>query len=249
MAGPGKPGPPRAGRERIERAAIDGKMLEMAARGCTTEEIRKACGFAHRKSVHLRIRKALTELTDESLRRFEIQALQFTQSLLDEGMRLLHPDDGSAPSPQAYTAAVAGHKRLTEFAGLGEAARVRVDVTTDLQSTLQQTVEVDLPELQSLLDRMVVAGIGSGRTPGEQVAALDWTPPVIDAEVVDDDEDEDEGDEGDEGDDGGKDADDDQPELTPTNDLTNSHPEVPDGIPGRWVDDTFIPFWDEADDQ
>jgi hypothetical protein len=218
----------------IERAIVDAKILEMTVRGASTEEIREACGFGHRSTVIRRRNQALEQMTEEAMRRFEMQALEFTAALYEEGMRLLSPPDGLPPSPAAYTAAVQGHKRLTEFAGLGAAARVNVNVSGEVSQTVTHQVEHDLPELQGLLDQLVQAGYGSGRSPSEQFAAL--SAGTGSGGGDDDDDDDDDLDDAD--------FDDDLDDVDA--ELVDDDPD--DELPGRWVDGKFIAVWDELPD-
>ena len=273
MANPTRPSDRRQGMSKVMSAAMDTRILEMTARGATTEEIRVACGFKHRSSVVRRRDGALKLMSADALRRFEIQALKMTSAIYDEGMRLLQPADGLPPTPAAYTAALAGHKRLTEFAGLGAAAKVSIDISGELGHTVTHQIESELPELQGLLDQLVVAGYGSGRTPGEQYSALASGPvqPTSPRKFGEDDDDDDEDDDeqsvfdavivggvdADDGDDPGVLAEyEDVVEDEGAGDTAGSGAvgsgdgdgdgDGDDDVPGRWVDGKLIPFWQES---
>ena len=272
MANPTVPSEERAmkGISKVMRAAMDTRILEMTARGATTEEIRVACGFKHRSSVVRRRDGALKLMSEDALRRFEIQALKMTAAIYDEGMRLLQPADGLPPTPAAYTAALAGHKRLTEFAGLGAAAKISVDISGEIGHTVAHQIESELPELQGLLDQLVVAGYGSGRTPGEQYSALASGPvqPTSPREFGEDEDDADEDDDEQSVFDavivGGVDADDDDTGVLAESEGVVEGEDASDAasggavgggdedgdededVPGRWVDGKLIPFWQES---
>ena len=268
MANPTRPSDRRQGMSKVMSAAMDTRILEMTARGATTEEIRVACGFKHRSSVVRRRDGALKLMSEDALRRFEIQALKMTAAIYDEGMRLLQPADGLPPTPAAYTAALAGHKRLTEFAGLGAAAKISVDISGELGHTVTHQIESELPELQGLLDQLVVAGYGSGRTPGEQYSALASGPvqPTSPREFGEDDDDDDEDDDeqrvfdavivggvdADDGDDGmlaeseGVVEDEGASDAASGRAVGSGDGDGDDDVPGRWVDGKLIPFWQES---
>jgi hypothetical protein len=227
------------------------RILDMALAGFTNLEIQAALGYKSLSTIKRRKAKVLANISQESIDRLQVRSVRVAEKLLTVADEMLEPTpDGFPPSPQAYTAAAGGLRTVAAVTGIGAASRLEVDVQGGAQSVVHHKVTHELPKMLELMDRIAVGGIGSGRSPDDQVRALtagpitggdrpdDLDDDIYDAELVGDD------------DDPTIDPDffdDRDPNFTPIGTFDLVFEEGDDETPGRWEDGVFIAVWDDID--
>jgi len=111
---------------------------------------------------------------------------------------------------------------LSRYWGLGADASVDVNVNGEVTHTVADDLVARVKFAMLGLDAINLDGVGSGRTPEEQVAALEAAGPIIDAVVVEDEDDDDYSYEDD-----------------------GASYDTDTEVPGRWIGGKRIPWWND----
>jgi len=208
----------------------------------TTAEIAAATGYSQRQVQRL-VRKAgdiIKQMYAESIGvrviRHDMRIQDGIDGFLDAstddtGQLVILPRD--LPPLTAWQTYIAKRTGQLESSG---APAVQVQVNSDegdgdVSVSVAAQVVARTARVMAGLDAINLDGVGSGRTPEEQLAALKEIGPVfdvVDAELVEDDDDLYEAE-----------YDDDSP-LADADDSTITD------TPGRWVNGFFVPFWNES---
>ena len=224
MARPGKPGPPARG---IEQFAAEERMtlaVELYNAGMTYQGIADAIGWSTRSVAKRAIDRAIAERGVDARKR----AWSRGDELVEESRKAVltalrfHEEDGTPAPPPLLTAAASVSVSYDRRYGLVPDQYIQVTHSADVKVTVADQLVQRVRRVMDGLDAINLDGVGSGRTPEEQVAALEAIGPVldvVDAEVVGE-VDEDDG----------------------YDDLDTS---TPDDQPGRWKGGKWIPWWDD----
>lgn len=175
MAGPGKPGPAARGHEQVEWHRTKVQVVDLLDQGLSKEEIAHRIGYRDRGQVNRLIDRVMREdLVNAGAERLRARELRRLDDLYNALLPALYPPDGSPPSPQTVNSAVGISRAVRELMGLDLPKKLDIEVTTPEGSQEERLMAFAerVNRLGYLMDRAVVAGIGSGRSTDDQIKAL-----------------------------------------------------------------------------
>ena len=155
------------------------QVVELLDQGLSKEEIAHRIGYRDRGQVNRLIDRVMREdLVNAGAERLRARELRRLDDLYDALLPALHPPDGFPPSPQVVNSAVGIGRAVRDLMGLDVPRKVDVEVTTPEESQEERLMAFAdrVSRLGYLMDRAVVAGIGSGRCTEDQIKALKAGP-------------------------------------------------------------------------
>lgn len=207
-------------------------MFELYMQDVPVREIARRMGYKSSSSVSEQIRKAIDERGIHARQKAWDRADQVAEKVRRQAEALMdfYDESGAPAAPQALTAVATVLTAYDKHYGLAPGEYITMTHDGEVKVTVADQKRDAAIRLMLGLDALDLDGVGSGRSPEDQLAALSSAGDVVDAEIVVDDPHPDDLD----------DLDDDN-----AYDLPLASDDDAGEIPGRWVEGKFIPFWND----